>query len=247
MRFRTLIVDDEPLAVQRMKRMLAIHEDVVEIIGSAADGEQALDMIQNHQPELVFLDIQMPIMNGFEVLERLDTPPFIIFCTAYDEFALQAFETISIDYLLKPVTPERLATALNKLTRLTRGQNNHSSLQLEMLLSQIRQEHVTRLKVTVGDSVLFLNLDEIYFFRASDKYVEVCLYDKVHLLSKSVHELETELPKEDFVRIHRSTIVNLNHVEKAVRWFGGRYKIRMNDKHKTDLDVSRSAKGRLGL
>ena len=119
MKFRTILIDDEPLALERLKRMLEPLEEIIEITDCAYDGRDAVDKINRLKPELIFLDIQMPELNGFEVLERIDFLPLIIFSTAYDEYALKAFETNSIDYLLKPVEPERLKVSIEKLKRLT--------------------------------------------------------------------------------------------------------------------------------
>ncbi len=246
MKFRTLLVDDEPLALQRLRRLLRPHAGVIEIVGEAGGGEEALRLIRELQPDLIFLDIQMPECNGFEVLERLDDPPLIIFSTAYDEFALKAFETNAIDYLVKPVDPRRLARAVEKLQRLTSEQRGLFQRQLQDLLRAVSQSGKKRLQVKIGDRILLLESREIYFFRAADKYVEAHTFDQTYLLNQSLNELEKTLPSDDFVRIHRSALINLNHLAEIIRDYG-QYKVRMRDKQSTVLPVSRGMKGNLGL
>ena len=247
MNYRTILIDDELLALERLKRLLEPYSEIVGIIDCAYDGRDAVEKINRLKPELIFLDIQMPELNGFEVLEQIDFLPLIIFSTAYNEYALKAFETNSIDYLLKPVEPERLKVSIEKLKRLTTGEKDTFREKLDRLLSELKKPSIKRLQVTVGDSIFMLNVCDICFFRAADKYVEAGTYDKTYLLSKTLNQLEQELSLDDFVRIHRSAIINLNHLEKIFRWFGGRYKVRLNDKNKTELDVSRNSRHKLGI
>lgn len=247
MRYRTILIDDEPLALQRLERLLQPHADAVEVVDRAANGLEAVEKVEALKPDLIFLDIQMPELNGFEALERIRHLPLIIFCTAYDEYALKAFETNAIDYLLKPVDPERLEKALAKLQRLTRDDASALQEQLRRMLSGMRAPAARRIQVRVGDRILFLKPQDICYFQAVDKYVEVHTFDESYLLSESLNQLEADLPPEDFVRIHRSALINLNHLGEVVRWFGGAYRARMRDKKKTELPVSRSAKARLGL
>jgi len=247
MRYKTILVDDESLALQRLERLLQPHTELVEVIAHAAAGDEAVVKINALRPDLIFLDIQMPALNGFEVLERLQHLPWIIFSTAYDEYALRAFDANAIDYLLKPVEPERLQRALKKLQRLTSAEKQAWPQQLQQLLASVQPPTRKRLLVRVGDRVRFLPVREIYFFQAADKYVAAHTRDEVFLLDQTLNQLEGELPPEDFVRLHRSAIANLNHIAEAVRGFGGNYRVRMKDQHKTELPVSRQAKARLAL
>ena len=242
MKFKTLLIDDEPLALQRLERLLQPHADCVEILDRASNGHEAVEKINALKPDLIFLDIQMPELNGFEVLERIEHLPLIIFSTAYDEYALKAFETNSIDYLLKPVSPERLKQSLEKLKNLTSRDKQILNDQFHNLLSSFKKKPAKRIQVRVGDHIQFLNLSDIYFFRAKDKYVEVHTFEKPFLIDQSLILLETQLPEEDFVRIHRSAIVNLNHIDEMIKWFNGTYRVRMRDKNKTELPVSRNYK-----
>ena len=247
MKYKTILIDDESLALQRLRRLLLPHKEVIEIIDQAANGSEAVDKINALKPDLIFLDIQMPELNGFEVLEQLTSMPLIIFSTAYDEYALKAFETNSIDYLLKPIDPKRLNQALEKLQRLTQDDLSKFQNQLQEMISGLKQSAIKRIQVRIGDRIRMLNIEDINFFKAVDKYVEAHTFDESFLLSRSLNQLESELPAEDFVRIHRSAIINLNYLNEAFRWFGGSYRVRMLDKKKTELPVSRYSKSKLGL
>ncbi len=247
MKYQTLIVEDEPLALQRLERLLQPFNDFIEIIARAANGEEAVESINTLKPDLIFLDIQLPELNGFEVLERLTHMPLIIFSTAYDEFALKAFATNAIDYLLKPVEPERLQHALDKLRRLTSHEQTQVHAQIQKLLLAIKKPGLQRLQVRTGDRIRLLDYDEIHFFRAADKYVEVHTAQESFLLEQSLNQLETELPAEHFVRIHRAALVNMKHVLEIVRGLGGNYRVRLRDKKATELPVSRAAKAKLNL
>jgi len=223
------------------------HRQVLEIIDHAKDGEEAVEKIEALKPDLIFLDVQMPALNGFEVLERISERPWVIFCTAYDEFALKAFETNSIDYLLKPVDPARLERALDKLQRFTGHEKEQLQEHLQRLIADLKKPETKRIQVRVGDRIRFLNLKDVFFFQASDKYVEAHTFDESFLLTQTLNELESQLPAADFVRIHRSAIVNLNHLGEIVRWFGSSYRVRMLDKKKTELPVSRNCRAKLGI
>lgn len=245
MRHRTILIDDESLALQRLERLLQPYSATVEIIDRATDGESAVDKVNAQRPDLIFLDIQMPELNGFEVLERLQHLPWIIFSTAYDEYALKAFETNAIDYLLKPVDPERLRRALEKLQRLTGEEQKAWPQQLQQLLAAFKQPSLKRLQVRSGDRIRFVQIKDIYFFRAEDKYVVAHTFEEAFVLDQTLNQLEAELPADDFVRVHRSAIVNLNRVAEIARSFGGNYHVRMKDKQNTQLPVSRQAKANL--
>lgn len=247
MKYQTIIVEDEPLAMQRLERLLQPYADYIVLVARAGNGEEAVERINTHKPDLIFLDIQLPELNGFEVLDRLAHLPLIIFSTAYDEFALKAFETNAIDYLLKPVEPERLQRAVEKLRRLTGNEQAQLQTQLQKLLLEIKKPSGQRLQVRAGDRIRLLDHGEIYFFRAVDKYVEVHTHNESFLLDQSLNQLETELPAEHFVRIHRSALVHMKHVVEIVRGLGGNYRVRLRDRKATELPVSRAAKEKLLL
>lgn len=246
MKYQTILIDDEPLALQRLERLLAPY-DFIQITEKATSGFEAVEKINALKPDLIFLDIQMPELSGFEVLQKIDESPFIIFSTAYDKYALNAFETNSIDYLLKPIEPKRLSKAIQKLQRLTREDIGQFKEQLQNMFSELNEIRKDRIQVKIGDRIRLLNVDDIYFFSALDKYVEVHTFEESFLLSKSLNQLESDLPQNDFVRAHRSAIINLNHVHEIVKMFAGTYRVRMRDKNKSELPVSRNSKGKLGI
>jgi two-component system LytT family response regulator len=245
--FRTLLIDDEPLALSRLRRLLKVHAASVTIIGEAENGQEAVEKIEALQPDLIFLDIQMPELSGFEVLERIGHMPLIIFTTAYDEFALRAFDTNSVDYLLKPIDPERLQKAIDKLQRM--GHENQAAFEQQMsrLVASLGNKPKKRIQVEIGDRIRLLDVGDIFFFKSDEKYVAVNTFDQVFLTSTTLKQLEAELPSDDFVRVHRSAIVNLKHLSEIVRGLGGSYRLRMRDKQRTELPVSRRSKTNLGL
>ena len=164
-KYRTLIADDEQLARDRMKRLLAEHSDKIEVIGEAQNGIECREMIDRLKPDLVFLDIQMPGLNGFEVLQQSSHSPVVIFCTAYDEYALQAFETNSIDYIVKPVKAERVQKSIEKLDSLKSNRDKQEMLRLiDSYISQAPKKEITSMPVKVGDRMLFVRIDDIVYF-----------------------------------------------------------------------------------
>ncbi len=247
MKYRTLLVDDEPIALKRLQRILKPFGRQVEIVGEASNGHEAIDKIDALLPDLVFLDIQMPDANGFEVIERIQHQPIIIFVTAYDEYALKAFETYAIDYLLKPVDVNRMEKSLNKLQQLTEAGKSELQTQIQHMLSAMSRPSIKRIHVKVKDRVLLIDLEDVYFLKAADKYVEVHGFDKSYLINKSLTNLLPELPGDDFVRIHRSVVINLNYVDEILKMFNGGYQVRMSDKTKSVFPVSRQMKSKLWL
>jgi two-component system LytT family response regulator len=251
-------VDDEPLALKRLTRLLRARGGV-EVVGSATDPETALEFLTHADVDLLFLDIQMPGMNGFELLARLPKRPLVIFTTAYDKYALQAFEVNSIDYLLKPIEPRQLDRALSKFAALRDSANSAEvRAQLQRLvsklageLSQAPKESAGRITSRVGDRVLFIDLERITHFFSEDKLTYAATEEKRHVVDHTIAELEQKLAAKGFARIHRATLVNLSLVDELYRWFGGRMLVRMKDKKRTELTVSRdhvkSVKERLGL
>ncbi|MFC2104663.1 LytR/AlgR family response regulator transcription factor [Bacteroidota bacterium] len=242
--YKTILIDDEALAVERLQRMLEPFSSIIEIIDTAYNGEEAIKKINNQKPELIFLDIQMPEINGFAVLQQITHNPIVIFTTAFDQYALKAFETNSIDYLLKPITSKRLEESIEKLTRLT--DKDHIHKQIKALLNNIGTKQTQWIQVKIGDKVRFVKIRDIYFLKAEDKYVDMHTFDQHYLLNNSLTALKTDL-SEDFVRIHRSSIINLNFVDEIIKMSNNLYEVRMKDKNQTRLAVSRKLKSNLGL
>src|SRR5919202_5517193 len=247
MRIRTLIVDDEPPARTRLRTLLAAEDDI-EIVGECSDGPEALEVIARRAPQLVFLDVQMPEMDGFELLRALDPSqlPVIIFVTAYDGYALRAFEVHALDYLLKPFDRERLRVALAR----ARAQLTHDGLtaldsRLLALLGELKAERrsVERFAVKSGPRVLLVRVADIDWIEAAGNYVRLHVRAESHLLRESMKNIEAKLPPNMFLRIHRSAIVNIDRIRELQPWFHGEYVVILRDG--TRLIASRAFCGRL--
>jgi two-component system LytT family response regulator len=239
MHLRAIVIDDEELARKRLRKMLLSYEKDLEVIDEAENGEDAVDKIEALHPDLIFLDVQMPGFDGFEVVRRLRHKPLIVFTTAYDEYALKAFEENSVDYLLKPIEQERLDKAIEKLRFLQKTPQPRGYDHLEHLLSKLVSPPLTRIQVKSGDKIVLIDIGDVAYFEAKDKYTFLHTSEQEHLIEMTLTELEEKLDKLNFVRIHRSTIVNLKFVREMVKWFGGKYKLKLKDKAQTELVVSR--------
>jgi two-component system, LytTR family, response regulator len=249
MNIRALIADDEPLARERI-RMLLADEPEFEIVAESTNGTEALRSIQKLAPDLVFLDVQMPELSGFEVVDRLDPAriPVLIFVTAYDQYALKAFEVCALDYLLKPFDRERftraLARARAELDRRKAGQVNEQVLKL---LSELQQgkKHLDKLIIREGGRIFFLRADEIDWIEAAGNYVRLHAGKEEYLYRETMTKLETHLNPGSFARIHRSTIINVERIKEMQPWFRGDYVIVLRDNQK--LTLSRTYRSRLNL
>jgi two-component system, LytTR family, response regulator len=210
---RTIIVDDEDLARLVLREHLAAHPQV-EVVGECANGFQAVKAVADLKPDLMFLDIQMPKLNGFEVLELLPDPPAVIFVTAFDEYALQAFEVHAIDYLMKPYSPERLATALAHALEHV-GPSGQERLAALVTETRQRQAPLERIIVRDGVRVHVVHVDALDYVEAQDDYV--CLHSEGRrfLKEQTMGELESLLDAKRFVRIHRSYILNIERIARV--------------------------------
>ena len=237
---RILIVDDEPPARERLKRLLADIEDV-ELIGEAADGPHAVEMIEEEQPDLVLLDIQMPGLDGFGVIEALEEPLPVVFVTAYDEYAIHAFEVNALDYLLKPFSRERLEQAIHRAQEAqAEGQDLTSRLAplLESLASQ--GHHLTRLAVRDGSRIRVLNAEEVDWIGIENEKTCVHVGNESYPIRRTLADLEARLDPERFFRAHRSAIVNLDRVKEVIPWFKGSHKLRLTTGAEVDLSRARA-------
>jgi two-component system LytT family response regulator len=235
MAMRTLIVDDEAPARERLKRYLVTFEGV-EVIGQAKDGVQAVEMIEARSPELVLLDIQMPGLDGFGVVEALQDPPATIFVTAYDQYAIRAFEVHALDYLLKPFSRERLAKAIHRAQEaLAEGQD--LSAQLGPLLAGLAAEgrYLTRLAVRDRECIRVLDADRVDWIGVKDEQVMVHVGDQVYPIRRTLTDLEARLDPKRFFRAHRSAIVNLDRVQEIIPWFKGGHILRLTTGAEVDL------------
>lgn len=248
---RAFIVDDEPLAVDRLVRLLR-HTGRVELAGTATDPVDALEALGRLRLDLLFLDIQMPGLTGFELLERLPHVVPVVFTTAYDQYALQAFETNSVDYLLKPVESERLERALDKLQRLS-GQPvpDIRTLAHELARHLAPGARLDRLASRVGDRTTLLDVTRVTHLVSKDKLTFACAGGREHVVDMTLTQLEERLDPRRFVRIHRSTIVNTTFVQELHGGVDDGVIVRLRDEAKTELSVARdrvrALKDRLGI
>jgi two-component system LytT family response regulator len=236
---RVYVVDDEPLAVKRLTRLLR-QTGRVEIVGSTVKPAEALEFLSQQSVDAVFLDIQMPGMTGFELLERLPKEPTVVFTTAFDRFALDAFEVNSVDYLLKPIEIDRLAKALTKLDRLRGAPRGATeSDQLRALARELTRKFPERISSRIGDRVVFVEIGKVTHFYAKDKLTYAATASKDYAVDITISELEEKLDPAIFIRIHRATLLNLNYVEELSSWFGGGLVVRLKDGKRTELQIAR--------
>jgi two-component system LytT family response regulator len=259
---RAFLVDDEHLALDRLQRLLTAFPEI-QITGTATDPAAAvatLNDLHSQQVDVLFLDIQMPGMNGFELLARLATQPFVIFTTAYDQHALRAFETNAIDYLLKPIEPEQLERALNKLGRLRPiakpdwQQNPALPELLKELTASLREGHAAypnRIASRIGERISFLPLDDVSHFTAQDKLTFALVNGRRHCVDQTIADLERRLDPAKFLRIHRSALVNVDWIHEVNSWFAGKVVLTLKDAQHSQLTVARdrvhTLKDRLGI
>jgi len=244
---KALIVDDEPLARERIKRFLADERDI-ELIGECADGQEAVSAIQTLAPDLVFLDIQIPEIDGFGVLEAVgvEQMPAVIFVTAYDRYALQAFDVNALDYLLKPYNRERFHKAVERArAQLSNGAKGELSERLLSLLENLQpeQKHLERLMIKSSGRVFFLRTTEIDWIEAEGNYLRLHVGKESHLLRETMNRLAAKLDQDKFLRIHRSTLVNIERIKELQPLFSGDYVVILRDGKQ--LTLSRSYRDKL--
>jgi two-component system LytT family response regulator len=248
-KIRVLVVDDEPLARERVRKLLA-SEPEVECVGECSDGTSAVEAIRQHSPDLVFLDVQMPELDGFGVLAQLsrETMPAVVFTTAHDRFALKAFEVHAVDYLLKPFDKERFVTALRRaIDQVRRRQTGDLSQRLTALLADVRPEpkskYLQRIAVKSSGRVVFVKVDDIDWIEAADNYVSLHVASEEHLHRETMSALEGQLSPDKFMRISRSTIVNMDRIKELQPLFHGEYAVVLRSGAK--LTLSRSYRDKL--
>ena len=246
-KIRTLIVDDEAMARERILGLLSQEQDV-EVVGQCSDGQQAVSAIQQLSPELVFLDVQMPAVDGFGVIRQVgaERMPMVVFVTAYDEYALQAFEVHALDYLLKPFGRDRLQQCLDH-ARHQRDRRRAGDLgkSLLALVQDFRpeQKKQDRLVVKSGGRVFFVRTDEIDWIEAAGTYVRLHMKDQSHLFRETMNQMESRLDPQRFFRIHRSRIVNTERIKELQPWFNGEYVVLLQNG--AQLRLSRSYREKL--
>jgi two-component system LytT family response regulator len=250
------LLDDEKLATDRLSRLLAA-EPRTRVLGASNDPVEAIPQIESLRPDLLFLDIQMPELDGFGVLRALRYSPLVIFTTAYDKYALQAFETNSVAYLLKPIEAAKLIAAVNKVEAVRSA--TAAPPDLSALIQQISSRLVSaeapkypeRVSSRTGDKVEFIDLTRVTHFYAEDKLTFAATESKSYVVDQTITELETKLDPSQFLRIHRSTLVNLSFVSELYTYFGGKLMLRLKDSKRTELlaakERAKELRERLGI
>jgi two-component system LytT family response regulator len=239
--YKAIVIDDEPAARRLMKNLLQEYAETVSVIAEAGNGREAIQKIEELNPDLIFLDIQMPDLTGFEVIEKLSRKPNIIFTTAYEQYAIKAFETFSIDYLLKPIKEERLQQSIEKLKQFGRLNTSINIGNLQDIIRQFQAPaKATVLTIKTGDRIVLLRFENIVYLEAQDKYVFVYMADgQKHLTDQSLSLLIEKLPAH-FCRIQKSYIINKEKIREMHRHFNGRYLFIMEDKTGTRLTSGRT-------
>jgi two-component system LytT family response regulator len=246
-KIRTLVVDDEPLARERLTSLLSAEADI-EVVGQCRDGEEAVTAIMDHSPDLVLLDVQMPAMNGFEVIDAVgpEKMPLVIFVTAYDQHALKAFQVRALDYVLKPFDRERFQEALQRARgHIQRDETGDLGRRLLALVKDLRRDQpkTDRLVVKSGGRLFFLRADEIDWIEAAGNYVRLHVGTTSHLLRETMNAIEGRLDPEKFFRIHRSRIVNMERIQEMQPWLNGEYAVLLRTG--TRLTLSRGYREKL--
>ena len=246
MPIRTLIIDDEPLARDRVRRFLRDEADI-ELIGECGNGTEAVAAIKEHRPDLVFLDIQMPEKDGFDVIRSLGGKnlPVVVFVTAYDQYALQAFDVHALDYLLKPFNRDRIHRAVARAReQIERKRIGSLDERLTSLLADLKQEkkYLERLVVKSVGRVFFVKVDEIDWIEAAGNYVKLHAGRESHMVRETMNGIESKLDPDRFLRIHRSTVVNIDRIKELHPMFSGDYAVILRDG--TELALSRNYRDR---
>ncbi|TWO31521.1 response regulator transcription factor [Seonamhaeicola sediminis] len=238
--YTTIIIDDEAPARLGLKNMLKAFPETFQVIGTAENVTQAKEKIERQTPDIIFLDIEMPGQTGFDLLANLQTIPMVVFCTAYDEYALQAFETNSIDYLIKPVKQERLKKTVEKLKTFSKSKSTDEILNvLKEISNKKAPKKMTSITVKKRDKLIFIKLEDVLYFEANDNYVTIHCDFQNHLSTETISGLEQKLP-DNFLRIHRGIIINKDHVKDIQTYFNSRFIITLNNKSAISITSGRS-------
>ena len=237
---RTLIVDDEKLARDRLSGFLK-NMNGIEVVGQASNGVEAVRLIEEEKPDLVLLDVQMPGLDGFGVLNAIKHRPQVIFATAFDEYAIRAFEVQAIDYLLKPISRSRLSESVRRVeARLADHTPASDVREIVRALEAKDRRYVAQVPVHKGKQILVLPTDDVYWFEVEYRLVYAYTASDRYMTSFTLKDLEDRLDPEVFFRAHKSRLVNLNHVRAIVPWFGGRFKLVMRNPQSSEVELSRA-------
>jgi two-component system, LytTR family, response regulator len=241
---RAIIVEDEEHSRSRLRRLLGNWRQEILIVGEAQNGPEALAIIDERHPDLIFLDIELPGIDGLAVLERLAYQPAVIFTTAYDKYALDAFKAIAIDYLLKPIDEDSLEKAIQKLKKVGYRQDRLVEM-FDYLMLSTPSASYKKIPCKVGDKIDLVDPDNVLYFQSDNKYTIVKTIDREYVMDTPLTEIEGKMNPKSFMRIHRGTIVNLEWVAEIRKWDDGRLKLHLRDPKKTELIASRSYTSKL--
>tara|TARA_R110000868_G_scaffold68720_1_gene203188 strand:- start:14714 stop:15475 length:762 start_codon:yes stop_codon:yes gene_type:complete len=238
--YTTIIIDDEPPAREGLLNLLGNFPETFQVVDMAQNGTEAKEKIAKLKPDVIFLDIEMPGLTGFELLEQLEIIPMVVFCTAYDQYALKAFETNSVDYLVKPIQLERLQRTVNKLKLFKGVQNSQHILDaIKQIAAQKEIPQMTSITVKKGDRLVFIKLEAISYFKVTENYITIHTNAGSHLIEQSLSQMEQKLPSY-FLRVHRAIIVNTTYIMEIQKYFNSRYIIKLNNLKKTPITTGRS-------
>jgi len=231
MSIKTILIDDEPLAIMELQAMLKKYIDI-EVVATAENAIDAINKINEHKPQLIFLDINMPSKSGFDLLEELDEAPLVIFVTAYDQYAIKAFDVNALDYILKPVNTDRLAEAIEKIKKqIGQNKSNESKLTIDK-----------RIFIKDGEQCFFVPLAEIFLIESVGNYARIFYQDKKPLLHKSLNYLEEKLPDTHFFRAGRQHIINTHFIKNISPFFNSALQVEMQSGVKIDISQRQSVK-----
>ena len=228
---KCVIIEDEEHSLKRLKKMLINFKDI-ELIGEAMNGDSGINIIEEKRPDLIFLDINMPGKNGFEILKSLSYEPLVIFVTAYQEHAIKAFEENAVDYLLKPFDLKRLKESIKRVIE------RKQILNRKLVEKISDNKYINRFSVKHKDIILIIPEEDIYYFKAEDKYVFLCTKDKEYYYDDTLKNLEENLDPEKFIRIHKSYIVSIIHIKKFKKFFVRDYMLELDNG--IELKIGRS-------
>jgi len=231
---KVLIIDDERLARKELSNLLAEYKDI-EILGEAANADEAEEMIDSLNPDLIFLDIQMPGRTGFELLETLEKTPKVIFTTAYDEYALKAFEFNALDYLLKPIEPKRLTESVNKIRKEVEAQEEQQKKSNQLTVND-------QVFVKDGDNCWFVKLKDVRLFESDGNYIKVYFDKNKPMIHKSLNALDEKLDNKHFFRVSRKHIINLEWIDEIETWFNGGLMVKLKGGDKVEVSRRQATK-----
>src|SRR5690554_2857228 len=231
---KAVIIDDERLARQELRHLLKKHADTIEIVDEASNGIEGINAIKKHSPDIIFLDIQMPEMDGFEMLKHLEEIPKVVFISAYDDYAIEAFKVNALDYLLKPVDPAHLAATLEKIVTDT---DDEFSSSFNNTREERKLNNNDRVFIKDGEKCFYPYLKEIRYFESQGNYVRVFFNNERPMILRSLNALEEKLSPEDFFQANRKYLINIHAIVSIENWFNGGLKVKLIDE--TEIEISR--------